>query len=162
MKKLFLSLLMIVVLLADSTPVFADSELMTQTALTGLKEVPAVATNMRGNAEIEIENDELNVVLSVKGNTNDIFAAHIHCAPPGVNGPIGVTLFMGSFMDESGVLVDQTFTAPDPGNDCDWATIADVAAAIQNANAYVNVHTTAASGGVPSGEIRGNLGAPSK
>jgi hypothetical protein len=161
-KKLFLSLLMIVVLLASSTTALADSELKTQTSLTGLREVPPVATNMRGTAEIEIENGELNVVLSVKGNTNDIFAAHIHCAPPGVNGGIGVTLFMGSFTAENGVLVNQAFTSPDPGNPCGWATIADVAAAIQGANAYVNVHTTAASGGVPSGEIRGNLGTPSK
>jgi hypothetical protein len=159
MKKLVLSLLMIIVLLASSTAALA---LESQTSLTGLQEVARVATNMRGSAAIEIENGELSAVLSVKGNTNDIFAAHIHCAPPGVNGPVGLTLFMGSFTAESGVLVDQTFTSPDPGNQCGWTTIADIEAAIRNGNAYVNVHTTAASGGFPAGEIRGNLGTPSK
>ena len=162
MKKLLLSLLMIVVLLTVPATALADSELQTTTALTGFKEVPPVVTNMRGTAEIEIDNGELHVVLRVKGNTNDIFAAHIHCAPPGVNGPVGVTLFMGSFTAGSGVLVNQTFTSPDPGNGCGWTTIADVEAAIRSGNAYVNVHTTAASGGVPSGEIRGNLGNVSK
>jgi hypothetical protein len=137
-----------------------DDEPEFEATLRGNQEVPPVRTTMRGSAEIDIENDELKVMLEVKNNTHDIFAAHIHCAPPGVNGPVGVTLFMGSFTADSGVLVDQTFTSPDPGNGCGWATLADVAAAIQNANAYVNVHTTAESGGVPSGEIRGNLSTP--
>jgi hypothetical protein len=162
MKKLFLSLLTIVVLLAVPATALADSELKARAALTGLQEVSRVQTLMRGAAEIQIGNGELHMLLRVKNNTNDIFAAHIHCAPPNVNGPIGLTLFMGSFTAGTGVLVDQTFTSPDPGNQCGWATIDDVAAAIQSANAYVNVHTTAASGGVPSGEIRGNLGTPSK
>lgn len=132
-------------------------ELTTQTDLTGDMEVPPVATNMRGHARIEFQNGNLDFTLRVNRNTHEIFAAHIHCAPPGVSGPVGVTLFMGSFTARSGVLVNGTTTAPDAGNDCGWADLGDVAAAIQSGNAYVNVHTTAESGGVPSGEIRGNL-----
>ena len=90
-------------------------------------------------------------------NTNEIFAAHIHCAPPGENGPIGVTLFMGSFTKESGRLAKGNIKTPDAGNQCGWAVMDDIVAAMQSGNAYVNVHTTAESGGVPSGEIRGNL-----
>ncbi|HET6823375.1 MAG TPA: PQQ-dependent sugar dehydrogenase [Anaerolineales bacterium] len=125
--------------------------------LTGNQEVPPVDTNMRGDVEIEVENNRLDVELSVRNNMNDIFAAHIHCAPPGENGPVGVTLFMGSFTKRSGMLVDANITAPDAGNECGWADIDDVVAAMESGNAYVNVHTTAESGGVPSGEIRGNL-----
>lgn len=157
MKKLYLSILIIVALLAFPTTALADSEREFEANLNGRQEVPSVATNMRGSAEIEIENGKLKVVLWVRNNTNDIFAAHIHCGPPGVNGPVGVTLFMGSFTAERGRLVRETFTAPDAVNGCGWTSIADIVAAIQNGNAYVNVHTTVASGGVPSGEIRGNL-----
>ena len=157
MKKLYLSILIIVTLLAFPATALADSELEAGATLNGSREVPPNGSAMRGNVEIEIENGRLKAVIRVRNNTNDIAAAHIHCAPPGVNGPVGVTLFSGSFTAERGRLVRATFTAPDVGNGCGWASIADVAAAIQSGNAYVNVHTTAASGGIPSGEIRGNL-----
>ncbi|HET6597445.1 MAG TPA: PQQ-dependent sugar dehydrogenase [Anaerolineales bacterium] len=125
--------------------------------LTGNQEVPPVDTKMRGDVEIEVENNRLDVELSVRNNTHEIFAAHIHCAPPGEAGPIGVTLFMGSFTKKSGMLVDANITAPDADNQCGWTSIDDVVAAMESGNAYVNVHTTAESGGVPSGEIRGDL-----
>jgi hypothetical protein len=53
--------------------------------------------------------------------------------------------------------VDVSITAPDAGNECGWTDIDDVVAAMESGNAYVNVQTTAESGGVPSGEARGNL-----
>jgi aldose sugar dehydrogenase len=139
-----------------------DLEFETETNLTGSQEVPPVMTDMTGNAELMFEGGRLRVRLNIRNNTNDIFAAHIHCAPPGVNGPVGVTLFMGSFTDRRGTLVKQFFTSPDPGNSCDWASIDDVARAVLDGNAYVNVHTTAESGGFPSGEIRGDIPLPRK
>ena len=158
MKRFYLGVLVIVAMLAFPTVVLADSAFEANATLTGSQEVPPVATAMRGNIDVEINsNSRLRFALRVRNNTNDIFAAHIHCAPPGVNGPIGITLFMGSFTAERGLVARGRVTAPDPGNGCSWASIADVAAAIQSGNAYANVHTTAASGGVPSGEIRGNL-----
>lgn len=157
MKKLYLSILLIVAILAFPTTALADSQLEANATLTGSQEVPPNGSAMRGNADIEFENGKLKVALRVRNNTNDIFAAHIHCAPPGVNGPIGVTLFMGSFTAPSGLLVRGKFTTPDAGNACGWDSIAEVVADIQSGNAYVNVHTTAASGGIPTGEIRGNL-----
>ena len=128
-----------------------------EAALTGDQEVPPVETDMRGDVEIEVENSRLDVELSISNNMHDIFAAHIHCAPPGENGPVGVTLFMGSFTEESGMLIDRDITTPDADNACGWMDIDDVVAAMESGNAYVNVHTTAESGGVPSGEIRGDL-----
>ena len=49
--------------------------------------------------------------------------------------------------------VQGTFTAPDPGNACGWATLADVFEAIASNDAYVNVHSQQFSGG----EIRGQV-----
>jgi hypothetical protein len=126
--------------------------------LTGGQEVPAVITGMTGELELRIKNGKLKFELEVEDNTNDIFAAHLHCAAPGVNGPVGVTLFSGSFTAEEGRLAKGKLSGPLAANGCNWSDVADVAAAIESGSVYVNVHTTAASGGVPSGEIRGNLG----
>ena len=125
--------------------------------LTGDQEVPPVDTDMDGEADVELKNGVLEFELDVDDNTHEIFAAHIHCAPPTESGPIGATLFMGSFTEESGRLAQGTITAPDADNQCGWTNLDDIIAAMENGNAYVNVHTTAESGGVPSGEIRGNL-----
>jgi Cu/Zn superoxide dismutase len=159
MKKLSLSFLVMVALLAVPMTASADSDsdVESKASLDGSQEVPPNGSAMTGKVKIEIEDGELQFKLKVRNNTNDIFAAHIHCAPPGVNGDIGVTLFMGSFTAAKGTLAKGTITAPDPGNGCGWADIAAVAAAIQSGTAYVNVHTTPASGGIQAGEIRGNL-----
>lgn len=161
MKKLYLYVLIIAALLALPAGASAqDLEFETETNLTGSQEVPPVMTNMTGNAELVFEGGRLRVRLKVRNNTNDIFAAHIHCAEPGVNGPVGLTLFMGSFTNRRGVLVREFFTEPDDGNACGWTSIDDIAQAVLDGNAYVNVHTTADSGGVPSGEIRGDIPGP--
>ena len=157
MKRFYLGVLLIVAMLAFPTVVLADSAFEANATLTGSQEVPPTGSAMTGNVDVEIKNDRLRFALRVRRNTNDIFAAHIHCGPPGVNRPVGITLFMGSFTAERGLLARGLVTAPDPGNGCAWASIGDVAAAIQSGNAYVNVHTTAASGGFPGGEIRGDL-----
>jgi hypothetical protein len=157
MKKLYTAILVIVTLLAFSMTASADSEVESRARLDGSQEVPPVDTDMRGRIEVELEDGELEFRLEIENNTNDVFAAHLHCNSPGENGPVGVTLFMDSFTDEAGTLAEGTITAPDTDNACDWADIADVAEAIRSGNVYANVHTTAESGGVPSGEIRGNL-----
>lgn len=162
MKKLYLYILLISALLAfPATALAEDLEFETETELTGNQEAPTpVVTDMTGNAELVFEGGRLRVRLFIRNNTNDIFAAHIHCGPPGVAGPVGLTLFMGSFTDPRGILVKGFFTNPDPGNACGWTSIDDVAQAVLNGAAYVNVHTTAESGGVPSGEIRGDIPLP--
>ncbi|HJR79455.1 MAG TPA: CHRD domain-containing protein [Anaerolineales bacterium] len=138
-----------------------DLEFETETEMTGSQEAPTpVMTDMTGNAEIVIEGGRLSFRLRVRNNTNDIFAAHIHCGAPGVAGPVGVTLFMGSFTDRRGVLAKGSVTEPDPENECGWTSIDDIARAILDGSAYVNVHTTEESGGFPSGEIRGDLPLP--
>ncbi|MEW6403930.1 MAG: CHRD domain-containing protein [Chloroflexota bacterium] len=96
----------------------------------------------------------------------NVVAAHIHCGAAGVNGPVGVTLFMGTpgSGPVNGLLARGAITAPDPGNACGWVTLADVLAAISTGNTYVNVHTNdgvdpanTGPGDFPGGEIRGQI-----
>jgi hypothetical protein len=99
-------------------------------------------------------------------NIENVFAAHIHCGAKRVNGPVGVTLFMGTPGGGaiSGTLAKGTITAPDPGNLCGWMDLDDVVAAMISGNAYVNVHTNdgvaptnTGPGDFPGGEIRGQI-----
>ncbi len=85
---------------------------------------------------------ELSYKVNV-ANIENVFAAHIHCGAVGVNGPVGVTLFTGAPGGGriNGILAEGTITAPDPGNGCGWADLADVMAAMSSGNTYVNVHT---------------------
>jgi hypothetical protein len=76
-------------------------------------------------------------------NIDNVFAAHIHCGAVGVNGPVGVTLFMGSPAGGvvNGTLAQGTSTAPDASNACGWVDLAAVLAAMDSGDTYVNVHT---------------------
>jgi hypothetical protein len=133
--------------------------------MRGAFEVPARDTPARGLALFFVGESSVDYVILVKKISN-VFAAHIHCGVPGVAGPVGVTLFMGTpgSGPVHGVLVRDSFSAPDPGNACGWTTVADVAAAVASGNAYVNVHTNdgvappnTGPGDFPGGEIRGAL-----
>jgi hypothetical protein len=86
-------------------------------------------------------------------NIEGVVAAHIHCAPVGVNGPVAVTLFTGGPVSPNGILAQGTVNAPDDGNGCDWTSLQEVLTAIHNGFAYVNVHTQSN----PGGEIRGQI-----
>jgi hypothetical protein len=120
--------------------------------LNGFNEVPTVNLLAQGEAVVKVRNGLLDVKVIV-ANLDDIVASHIHCAPAGVNGPVGLTLFAGGPTSDSGILVNGTFSAPNLGNSCSWSTINDVVAAIVAGNAYVNVHTEEN----PAGAIRGQL-----
>lgn len=122
--------------------------------LTGGNEVPPVDTQAQGQAIVMANNagTELSFKVNV-ANIEDVVAAHIHCAPAGVNGPVGVTLFSGGPVTVNGTLARGTITAPDADNSCNWMTVQDVITATHNGFGYVNVHTLAH----PPGEIRGQL-----
>lgn len=125
-----------------------------RTHLKGANEVAAVETNAQGQAIFKFDDafDSLHYKLIV-ANIDSVVAAHIHCGPTGINGPIGVTLFTGAPVSTSGTLAEATVWAPDTGNACGWATLSDVRDAILDGGAYVNVHTLAN----PGGEIRGQV-----
>ena len=110
--------------------------------------------------------DELGFVLAVANIKNVVFA-HIHCGAPGVNAPVGVTLYMADAPGGgrvSGIIARGVKTAPDAGNACGWTTIGDVVTAMRSGNTYVNVHTNdgvaptnTGPGDFPGGEIRGQV-----
>ena len=97
----------------------------------------------------------------IASNIVDVTQSHIHCGPPGVNGPVVVFLYgLGPTVSPNGVLNEGTITnanvipRPDsaacPGGIAD---LEDVIEKMNNGGAYVNVHTVA----FPGGEIRGDI-----
>jgi CHRD domain len=135
--------------------------------LSGAQEVPARDTQAVGVATFKLREDgtALEFKLNV-ANLDNVVAAHIHCGAVGVNGPVGVTLFMGAPAGGvvNGTLAEGTITAPDPGNACGWADLAAVLAAMSSGATYVNVHTNdgvappnTGPGDFPGGEIRGQV-----
>jgi CHRD domain len=135
--------------------------------LSGGEEVPARDTQAVGVAKFKLREDGAALVFKVNvANIDNAFAAHIHCGAVGVNGPVGVTLFLGppAAGAQNGTLAEGTITAPDPGNACGWTDLAAVLAAMQSGNTYVNVHTNdgvppinTGPGDFPGGEIRGQI-----
>jgi hypothetical protein len=135
--------------------------------LTGAEEVPARDTLAHGQAKLQPTKDGTALEFKlIVANIDNAFAAHIHCGAVGVNGPIGVTLFMGTPGGGavSGPLAEGTITAPDAGNACGWVDLAAVLAAIESGNTYINVHTddgvapaNTGPGDFPGGEIRGQV-----
>jgi hypothetical protein len=135
--------------------------------LSGGQEVPARDTQARGVATFKLREGGTALAFKVNvANIDNVFAAHIHCGAVGVNGPVGVTLFMGSPAGGAvnGTLAAGTITAPDAGNGCGWADLAAVLAAMGSGATYVNVHTNdgveppnSGPGDFPGGEIRGQV-----
>ncbi len=169
MKKIYVTLMIVLIMLVTASVAYASPAASQNFAvpLSGREEVPPRETNARGVATFKLSEDgtELSYKLIV-ANIENAFAAHIHCAAAGVNGPVGVTLFMGTPGSGrfDGVLAEATITAPDPGNACGWLTLADVVAALNSGNTYVNVHTNdgvappnTGPGDFPGGEIRGQI-----
>jgi hypothetical protein len=163
MRRIILLIAILVLTLAPSA--FAGDNFVAK--LSGDEEVPARATQAMGVAKFKLRDDgtALNFKVNV-ANIENVFAAHIHCSAVGVNGGIGVTLFMGpdGAGRVSGTLAKGAITAPDPGNACGWTNLAAVLAAMNSGNTYVNVHTNdgvlppnTGPGDFPGGEIRGQI-----
>ena len=135
--------------------------------LSGGDEVPARDTPATGVAKLELREGGTVLLFKINvGNIDNVVAAHIHCAPAGVNGPVGVTLFMAAPAGGAvhGTLAEGAITAPDAGNSCGWTDLASVLAAMESGNTYVNVHTSdgvappnTGPGDFPGGEIRGQV-----
>jgi hypothetical protein len=173
--KILLVVLIAVTALVISNVAYAATQDFTA-RLSGEHEVPPRDTPATGVATFQLSEDGTALSYSVNvSNIENVFAAHIHCGAKRVNGPVGVTLFMGPVGGGpiSGTLAKGTITAPDAGNMCGWADLAAVVAAMNSGNAYVNVHTNdgvapanTGPGDFPGGEIRGQitpvLGGPKK
>lgn len=142
---------------AGAAPLF---QLEFSANLSGAQEVGGVTTGTTGDVRLRFDAglSTLRVVLSVF-NGEDITAAHIHCAPAGVNGPIVVTLFSGPQQDVNGVLVNANFDRTDVTptvcgpHDTTINDIASLLAGLREGILYINVHSAAN----PGGEVRGQL-----
>lgn len=164
MKKKYVTLMIVVIMLVTASVAYAASQDFVA-RLSGEHEVPPRVTDATGVATFQLSEDGTALNYSVNvSDIENVFAAHIHCGPKRVNGPIGVTLFMGTPGGGpiNGTLAQGTITVPDPGNQCNWADLAAVVAAINSGGAYVNVHTNdgvappnTGPGDFPGGEIRG-------
>jgi len=98
----------------------------------------------------------------IASNIEGVTQSHIHCGPPGVNGPVVVFLygFNPAGVAPNGILNQGTITAANviarpasaicPGG---VASLDDVIEKMNNGGAYVNVHTLV----FPGGEIRGDI-----
>lgn len=145
--------------LLATAPLMAIEAYASQTnfvaVLSGGEEVPAIETKSRGVASFQLSPDgsELSYRLIV-ANINDVSAAHIHLAPPGVNGPVVAFLFNGPTIESAnGVLAQGTITADDLTGPLAGQSLSGLMAEIEAGNTYVNVHTSAN----PGGEIRGQI-----
>jgi hypothetical protein len=136
--------------------------------LSGNEEVPRRLTPAEGRAVIRVSEDGTQLAFTLRvSHIENVIMAHIHCGTPGVNGPVGVTLFgpvAPGGGKVSGVIARGVRTAPDAGNGCGWSDLAAVLAAIQSGKTYVNVHTNdgvaptnTGPGDFPGGEIRGHV-----
>lgn len=121
--------------------------------LSGAQEVPAVTTNVTGNANIiHRANGRFRVNLFVSGveltdssALPELTGAHIHLGAPGTNGPVIVDLMdFGNFVqEENGVRrIGNDFFLP-----------GEHLEAFLSGNTYINIHTS----DNPSGEVRGQI-----
>lgn len=144
------------------------------TPLSGREEVPARPTRARGNAIFQL--NEAGTELSYKlivANIENVFMAHIHMAPVGVNGGIVVWLYPSTepgVQEEpgggrlNGVIAEGTITAADLTGALNGQSLSALVDAIKAGNTYVNVHTNdgvgatdTGPGDFPGGEVRGQI-----
>jgi hypothetical protein len=104
-------------------------------ALSGVQEVPPVATTAGGAAQLLLDSDGRSARLAAN-TTATLSAAHIHSGMVGTNGPVAVAV-----------------TTAAPEMDQAIALTAEQAAELTAALSYFNVHTMAH----PGGEVRGQF-----
>jgi hypothetical protein len=159
----FLTILLTVALLGTSLPTAGAATTPQRNFvahLSGGEEVPPADTRATGQAKFQLSKDgsEISYRLIV-ANIQNVTQAHIHLAAPGVNGPVVAWLYPSGPPAQlipgrtSGVLATGTITADDLVGPLAGASLADLLAAMEAGNTYVNVHTSQ----FPPGEVRGQI-----
>jgi len=147
-----------------ATPALAQTTL--NATLEGFQEVPPVSSRATGSFRGRLDAGRIGYKLTFRDLQGDVTEAHIHFGQAGVNG--GITVFLC----DTALSRDPTGLAPQcPERGTVTGTItrdnvigpieqgirdeefADLARAIRNNTAYVNVHSTR----FPEGEIRGQI-----
>jgi CHRD domain len=135
----------------------AHADELFQARLSGDQEVPPVATDTAGRAQVLVSKDRNSAEYTLRvENGVRVTQSHFHCAPAGVNGPIIVFLagFHAPGWDVDGKWVDNaTVTDANIVNPACGTTLAAIFEQARAGNVYVNVHSVAH----PGGEARGQL-----
>lgn len=135
----------------------ARADELFQARLSGDNEVPAVATDTAGRAEVLVSKDRKSAEYTLRvENGVRVTQSHFHCGPAGVNGPVIVFLagFHAPGWDVDGKWVDNaTVTDANVVNPACGTTLAEIFEQARAGNVYVNVHSVAH----PGGEARGQL-----
>lgn len=113
----------------------------------------AINSNGSGTATVDYSamKNDFTYALSWTNLTGNATMAHIHYGATGVSGPIVIPFFMTTMPGTDSITGTLTQADVTPAGGIN--TIADVAAAIESGNAYVNIHTMM----YPAGEVRGQL-----
>ena len=179
MKRLSLILILVSVALLATAGVAAAALRNYRAHLSGREEVPpagvVIQTLAQGQAVFSLSKDgtAMHYKLAV-ANIENVFQAHIHIGAQGTNGPVAVWLYPSTTPGAGptgqgrvdGVLVEGTFTTANLVNQAATGitTLEQLLVAIENGNAYVNVHTNdgiappnTGPGDFPGGEIRGHI-----
>jgi hypothetical protein len=139
-----------------------------EVALSSDLEVPPVTSDASGTAlfqfDPEVPEAGIGFELQLATITTPLLQAHIHQGGPGVNGDIVAVIFEFCDLAANGCDGDPG-EVEITGNDLNLAgaatafggnSFADIIAAMQAGDAYINIHTE----GFPSGELRGNIPEP--
>ena len=151
MRSLVSAGLLVVIVGCASDSSTASSNAVYVAALSGAREVPAVATSAAGTATFTRRGTSVSYAVTASGFTTPLTAGHVHIGAAGVIGSVIVpftilaqsgTVATGSI--DLGALITQ-------GN----ITISgdSLRVLLETGNAYVNLHTAA----YPGGEIRGQI-----
>lgn len=143
------------------------------TPLSAAEEVPPNNSRARGNAIFQL--NAAGTALTYKlivANIENVFQAHIHQGPVGINGPVVVWLYPSTTPGAGptgqgridGVIAEGTITAADFVGPLTGESFAALLDDIRTGNAYVNAHTNDGVGAIntgpgdfPGGEIRGQV-----
>lgn len=143
------------------------------THANGSLEVPARDTSAQAQAIFNLSQDgaELQYKL-IAANIENTFMAHIHINRPGANGPIAVWLYPSTATVPGptgagrvdGVIAEGTITAANLVGPLAGQPLSSLVSAMNDGNAYVNVHTSdgvapadTGPGDFPGGEVRGDI-----
>ena len=168
MRKLLVAGAALVLLLAVAGLAAAGGNGNYSVHLSGDTEVPANASLGTGQAVFHLSPDGTSLDYKlIVANLDNPVAAHIHIAPPGVNGPVVAFLFGPAAPGggtANGVLAEGTITAANLVGPLAGQPFSALIEALNSGNAYVNVHTNdgvppagTGPGDLPGGEIRGDF-----
>jgi hypothetical protein len=177
MKKIHWTPLLVVLLLLGTVSIALAAGANFRTHLTGADEVPARETQAQGQATFRLNNDGTELYYKlIASNIDNIFMAHIHYAPAGVNGQIIVWLYPAAPPAvpipgrHDGELAEGVITGMNILEVGPFAGLSPQARLdllvheMESGAAYVNVHTNdfvnppnTGPGDFPGGEIRGQI-----